>query len=75
MVEGRARDDGSRGLPEWIRARIAGTLGDRDATVALLRDAFARGATWGARLDLHRDPAFDGLRGYPPFEQLMRPQG
>jgi hypothetical protein len=75
VVEARARDDGSRGLPEWIRARIAGTLGDRDATVALLRDAFARGATWGARLDLHRDPAFDGLRGYPPFEQLMRPQG
>jgi hypothetical protein len=75
VIEAQARADGSRGLPEWLRARIAAALGERDVAVGLLRDAFARGATWGFRLDLHRDPAFESLRGYPPFQELMRPQG
>jgi TolB-like protein len=74
-IEARARLDGSRGFPEWTRARIAAILGQRDAAVALLRDAFARGGTWAFRLDLHRDPAFTSLRGYPPFQQLMQGQG
>jgi hypothetical protein len=75
MIEAQTRADGSRGLPEWLRARIAAALGEREAAVGLLRDAFARGATWGFRFDLHRDPAFESLRGYAPFEQLTRPQG
>jgi len=74
-VAAQARPDGSRGLPQWIRARIAAALGEREAAVVLLREAFARGATWGARLDLHRDPAFRRLRGYAPFDELMRPRG
>jgi hypothetical protein len=74
-IEHNTRADGSRGLAWWLRGRIAGTLGDSAAAVTLLREAFARGAGWSQRLDLHRDPAFAKLRGYPPFEHLRRPLG
>jgi len=74
-VEHSVRVDGSRGLAWWERARIAAALGDSAAAVDLLRDAFARGAGWAQRFDLHRDPAFTKLRGYPPFERLRAPQG
>jgi len=69
-----ARPDGSRGVAECSGARIAAAAGERKSAVALLREAFARGAAWRARLHLHRDPAFDRLRGDEPFEALMRPQ-
>jgi hypothetical protein len=75
LLSAEERDDGSRGAARWARARIAATLGDRAAATDLLRDAFARGAPWAARLDLHRDPAFESLRGHPPFEELRRPRG
>jgi hypothetical protein len=57
------------------RARIAALLGDREQAVALLRGAFAHGATFDLRLSLHRDPAFASLRGYVPFEMLLAPAG
>ncbi len=69
------RPGGSRGLSWWLRGRIHAALGERDEAVALLRDAFSRGAGWSERFDLHRDPAFSRLRGYPPFELLRTPQG
>jgi tRNA A-37 threonylcarbamoyl transferase component Bud32/TolB-like protein len=74
-IERSVRVDGSRGLAWWLRGRIAGALGDSATAVALLRESFARGASWSQRIDLHRDPAFAKLRGYEPFEQLRRPQG
>jgi TolB-like protein len=74
-IERSARVDGSRGLGWWLRGRIAGALGDSASAVDLLRESFARGASWTQRLDLHRDPAFAKLRGFEPFEQLRRPQG
>jgi len=75
QIEVQTRPGGGRGLGWWLRARIAAALGDRDEAVELLRDAFARGAGWSQRLDLHRDPAFAKLRGYAPFERLRTPQG
>ena len=69
------RPGGGRGLGWWLRARISAALGNKDEAVELLRDAFARGAGWSQRLDLHRDPAFRKLRGYPPFDRLRTPQG
>ena len=75
QIEVQTRPGGGRGLGWWLRARIAAALGDRDEAVELLRDAFARGAGWSQRLDLHRDPAFVKLRGYAPFERLRTPQG
>jgi hypothetical protein len=56
------------------RAAIAASLGERDAAVALLRAALARGASMlGAWL--HRDPELAPLFGRRDFEELTRPQG
>jgi serine/threonine protein kinase/tetratricopeptide (TPR) repeat protein/TolB-like protein len=55
------------------RARIAALLGDRERAVGLLRDAFAQGYARG--VDIHRDPDLEPLRGYAPFEELIKPRG
>ena len=54
------------------RARIQALLGERDAAVALLRDAFARG--YPHAHGLHIDLAFASLRDYPPFQELLKPK-
>ena len=65
-------------IPLW-RAKIASQLGARDEAVRLLGDAFAQ----GVRHDVvfprrgaysHTDPAFDSLRNYRPFQDLVRPR-
>ena len=72
------------------RARIAASLGEREQAVDLLRSAFTQGVRihpsdwrtgfedgWG-EWELvwpHSEPEFESLRGYPPFEELMRPKG
>jgi serine/threonine protein kinase/tetratricopeptide (TPR) repeat protein len=58
------------GIGGLYRARIAAAMGDRDGAVARLREAFAQGLPYG--VELHRDIDFKSLRGYPPFEQLVR---
>jgi TolB-like protein len=55
------------------RARIAGWLGERERAVMLLREAFAEGLTFGVWV--HLDPDFMALRGYPPFDDLLRTKG
>jgi tetratricopeptide (TPR) repeat protein len=59
-----------RGVSSLYRARIAAILGYRDAAVAFLRDAFAKGQEYD--ISLHRDIDFERLEGYAPFEQLKR---
>ena len=62
-----------RGFRALWQARIAAVLSERERAMNRLRDAFAGGIiynTW-----FHRDPAFESLRDYPPFQQLMRPKG
>jgi predicted Zn-dependent protease len=61
------------GLVELRRARLAAVLGQRDQAVELLRDAFARGLSMST--PLHRDMDLESLRGYAPFDELMRPKG
>jgi len=61
-----------RGFCVYYRARIEALLGNRDRALQLLREAFAQGVVYGVRT--HRDPDFAGLRGYPPFEELIRPR-
>ena len=63
----------SYGQPALWRARIAAVLGDRDQAVALVREAFAQGLA--VDLYLHALIDFAPLRGYPPFDDLMRPRG
>jgi tetratricopeptide (TPR) repeat protein/TolB-like protein len=62
------------------RAAIAAQLGDKEKAVELLREAIAQG--FGGTLDylgyaecLHRVPEMAPLRGYPPFEELIKPKG
>jgi tetratricopeptide (TPR) repeat protein len=62
----------SFGVPTVWRARIAAALGERDAAVDLLRTAFAEGREYD--LWLHRDQDLASLRGYAPFEALIRPK-
>ncbi len=57
----------------YNRACIAALLGDRERAVELLKEAHARGMRHG--LELHRDPDLAPLHGYPPFEELIEPQG
>jgi tetratricopeptide (TPR) repeat protein/TolB-like protein len=71
----RARALGGRNVRgAHIRAQavITAALGEADDAVRLLQEAFGSGATHGVWI--HRDPAFDDLWGYAPFDSLMRPR-
>jgi len=61
-----------RGQHLRAQALITAALGDRDEAIRLLQQAFANGAAYGVWI--HTEPALDGLRGYPPFESLVRPR-
>lgn len=55
------------------QAAISALLGERESAVRLLRDAFRGGFEWRGVLHIVR--AFDGLRGYQPYDDLIRPAG
>ncbi len=56
------------------RAHIAAGFGRREQAVALLRDANARGMfDLGSPHEYHTDPLLASLRGYPPFDALLKP--
>jgi hypothetical protein len=55
-----------------MRAGLAAVQGDRDRAVGLLRDATSQGSAFLGISDA--DPAFESLRGYPPYEELRRPR-
>jgi hypothetical protein len=65
------------GAPGAYRAHIAALQGDRAGAVRFLEEARARGG-WGPTLhtheEVHRWPEFESLRGYPPFDQFLRPR-
>ena len=64
------------GRQTYARARIAAALGDRSGAVELLRAAWAQGRPIAFddrnNEDVHSDPEFDTLRGFAPFEALVR---
>jgi len=63
-----------RAVQILARAHIAAGLGRRDQAVALLRTVGARGMpALGASHAFHADPLLAPLRGYPPFEALLKP--
>lgn len=70
----------SRGLPAYWRARLASRAGDKARAVELLRAAVARGLWFGdfqsSTSEYGRiEPEFAALRGYEPYEQLLKPKG
>ena len=76
----RARYPYMRGQNTHARAQIAAILGERELAVSLLHDAFAEGlrfdmyGPYRLRSFNHALPEFASLRGYPPFEELLRPK-
>jgi tetratricopeptide (TPR) repeat protein len=73
-----------RGTAAFWRACIAARLSDRDQAMAHLERARALGnslfqnamdRTYWHILGPHVEPSFAALRGYPPFEALLRPKG
>ena len=62
----------AQGGPAVSRADLAALLGRREEAVALLARALAEGALVSA---VHTDPDLESLRGYPPFEALLKPKG
>jgi hypothetical protein len=69
------------GHANYWRAAIAAVQGDRENAVQLLTEAMTRGLfakPWGAeypKWDYRIDPDFESLRDYPPFQELVGPQG
>ena len=55
------------------RACIAAALGEKGEAVDLLKEAYRRG--WGFGIGIHTDQELELLRGYPPYEEFMRPKG
>jgi tetratricopeptide (TPR) repeat protein len=64
---------GPRDRLTFWRARIAALLGDREGAMTLLREAYAQGAKFDARL--HLDLDLEPLWDHPPFQELLRPKG
>ncbi len=62
------------GGPTVWQAEIAALLGERERAINLLREAFERGTHYGD-LWIHKAEPFWSLRGYAPFEALVRPKG
>jgi hypothetical protein len=64
------------GSHSYARARIAAAMEDPAGAVELLRMAWGQGRplTFDTRdnEDVHSDPEFDSLRGYFPFQALIR---
>ena len=61
------------GIVELRRAQLTALLGQNEQAVELLRDAFGRGLSMSA--GLHRQIDFESLRGFAPFDELMKPKG
>jgi tetratricopeptide (TPR) repeat protein len=71
-------------VPSGVRARylyyqatIAARLGDREEAVRLLKEARSAYGDFvpGFFPWMHIDPDLASLRGYPPFEELLKPKG
>jgi serine/threonine-protein kinase len=62
-----------RGEHTRWRARMAAVLGNRVLAVQLLKQAADEGILIG--IEMHGEMDFESLRGYPPFEAFIAPNG
>jgi len=68
-------DPHTRCMNMYWCACINALLGERERAVEFLREGFAGGLRHAADVDLHCEIDLESLRGYPPFEELLRPKG
>ena len=61
------------GLHTYQRARIKALLGKEEEAVSLLEESFEQGRHFN--INIHRDLAFEPLQDYPPFLELLEPEG
>ena len=69
-LQALALDSTSTPLGTRTRANVLAALGDKDGAVRLLQRTSAATSFW----EFHGDLTFKLLRGYPPFESLLRPR-
>jgi serine/threonine-protein kinase len=62
-----------KGRTAYWRAAIAAQLGDKEQAVRLLKQAIMDGQ--GVGYEMHRLTEFQSLRGYAPFDEILRPKG
>ena len=63
----------TRGAGEIMQASIAAQLGDHDRAIRLIQQGIAAG--YGYNDWIHANPAFEPLREYPEFREIVRPKG
>jgi len=73
LIEVHGMNKYDRGALQYNQACIYSLLGDIEEAVRLLQEAFSRGQPFG--LFVLRDIDLEPLRGYPAFEELIRPKG
>ena len=56
----------------YWQARIAAQLGEKEKAMSLLRDALSQGVY---HMQFHNDMDLEPLWDYPPFQQLIKPEG
>jgi DNA-binding SARP family transcriptional activator/tetratricopeptide (TPR) repeat protein/TolB-like protein len=61
------------GVDRFWQARIAAALGERERAVRLLEEAYRLGLPYS--IAHHTEQELAPLRGYAPFDALMRPRG
>jgi len=54
------------------QARIAALLGDKEQAVQYLWDSYRKGRQYS--MANHRDIDFESLKGYPPYEEFIKPK-
>ncbi|MEM7514818.1 MAG: hypothetical protein AAF388_28085, partial [Bacteroidota bacterium] len=70
----KLHDPFSRGASSYYKARVHAILGEKEKAVAELRSSLDQGKPF-IWLTVTSDLDFASLKGYPPFEELIKPKG
>jgi len=60
------------GWHTYYRACIAAAENDKEQAIVLLKESIANGTSYW--ITQHREFAFENLRDYPPFIEILRPK-
>ena len=60
-------------LDPYLKARIASVLGDKKLALKLLNTSIKEGRLFN-NWNYHFDQDFLSLKGYPPFDEIIKPK-